>query len=179
MVIFGLKDRPRDYLALGVIKLAARLGLAPRSPRLTGAPLTLADLAINWSGISVTLRVISWSQARRISFFLMPDGGWRRALSPNPSGSLCFQDRPGAVVQFTIHKMVIPARIALAASSFAGKRSSSTELRDSWWRITVSRRTLPGAGRSCHILSLIPQKVAPSPGLPPGSPALEVRRSCD
>jgi hypothetical protein len=56
--------------------------------------------------------------------------------------------------------MVIPARIALAASSFAGKRSCSAELRDNWWRITVSRRTLPGAGRSCHILSLIPQRSA-------------------
>jgi hypothetical protein len=31
-------------------------------------------------------------------------------------------------------EMVIPARIALAASSFAGKRSRSAELRDSLWR---------------------------------------------
>jgi hypothetical protein len=58
----------------------------------------------------------------------LADGGGH---SPQTlTGSLCFQDRPGAVVQFTIHKMVIPARIALAASSFAGKHSGSAELQD-------------------------------------------------
>src|SRR5271165_3218580 len=114
MVIFGLKDRPRDYLALGVIKLAARLGLAPRSPRLTGAPLTLADLAINWSGISVTLRVISWSQARRISFFLMPDGGWRRGLSPNPFGFSLFSRQ--AWRGSPVHQMRKMRRLGIAPS---------------------------------------------------------------
>jgi hypothetical protein len=109
--------------------VAARLGLAPRSFRLTGERITLIlPSKIKWSGIPVSRRVISSSQARRISFFLMPDGG---GLSPQTfSGSLCFQDRYGAVVRFTIHKVVIPARIALAASSFAGKRSCSAELRD-------------------------------------------------
>jgi hypothetical protein len=95
--------------------------------------------------------------------FFLPHARWRMAegFHPKPLPRFYLFSRQGTTTQcFTIHKVVIPARIALAASSFAGKRSCSAELRDNWWRITVSRRTLPGAGRSCHILSLIPQRSA-------------------
>jgi len=66
---------------------------------------------------------ISPSQARRITVFLMPDkkvadsGGYpphTRLIT----GAFCFQDKAGAVVRFTIHKTVFPARIALAAFGF-------------------------------------------------------------
>ena len=62
----------------------------------------------------------------------MPDenGGWRRAFSPNHFWFYLFSRQGTATQYFTIHKVAIPARIALAASSFAGKRSSSAELRD-------------------------------------------------
>ena len=123
----------------------------------------------------------------------MADGG---GLSPQTfSGSLCFQDRYGAVVRFTIHKVVIPARIALAASSFAGKRSCSAELRDNEIGGGGGNRThslnlarigrpydchpLNATGRSCtrifgvrsvalFSVELRQRKVEPRPGIAPG-----------
>jgi hypothetical protein len=111
---------------------AARLGLAPRSPRLTGAPLTLADLAIKVVGhlgnAPSCLPVPSQAD------FFLPHARWRMAegFHPKPLPRFYLFSRQGTTTQcFTIHKVVIPARIALAASSFAGKRSCSAELRDS------------------------------------------------
>lgn len=57
-------------------KVAPRLGLAPRSFRLTGERITLI-LPRNKKmvGHLGTAPSLSSSQAKRISFFLMPDGG--------------------------------------------------------------------------------------------------------
>ena len=38
----------------------------------------------------------------------------------------------------------------------------STQATGKWWRIAVSRRALPGAGRACHVLSLIPPNGTPA-----------------
>ena len=78
--------------------------------------------------------LISWFQARRLGFFGFSPINWRMAegFHPKPlTRRFYLFSRQGTATQcFTIQKMVIPARIALAASSFAGKRSCSAELRD-------------------------------------------------
>ena len=59
---------------------------------------------------------------------------WRKAegILPKPLPRFYLFSRQGTATQyFTFHKVVFPARIALAASSFAGKRSRSAELRES------------------------------------------------
>lgn len=105
----------------------------------------------------------------------LADGGGH---SPQTlTGSLCFQDRPGAVVQFTIHKNGYPGSEShFAASSFAGKRSGSAELRDNEIGGGGGNRThslnLARIGRpyDCHP-QLLPAGVAPA------SSALEASRS--
>ena len=100
-------------------------------------------------------------------------------ILPKPLPRFYLFSRQGTATQcFTIHKVVIPARIALAASSFAGKRSDSAELRDNL--VETVRVALTTACLQDRLASTehAPPKVAPPPGLPPGSPALEVRRSC-
>src|SRR5208282_4012894 len=79
------------------LRLAPLVGLAPTDTGLKGQPHD-----------GLAFRGIKW--LRGFTSSLMPDkladGGGH---SPQTlTGSLCFQDRPGAVVQFTIHKNGYP-----------------------------------------------------------------------
>src|SRR5271165_2275749 len=146
MVIFGLKDRPRDYLALSVIKLAARLGLAPRSPRLTGAPLTLADLAIKMVGHLGTAPSISWSQARRVNLSHSCPINWRIAEGSHPKPLPrfhLFSRQVPPTAAFTIHKVALPAGIA-PAPPVPQTDALSAELRENKLRVRLpGDRTYP------------------------------------
>ena len=93
-------------------------------------------------------------------------GGRRRAFSPNLSrGSTRFQDGVPRRSTSPSIKVAFPARIALAGLRFRKPTLWSAPATGKWWRITVSRRSLPGAGRSCRILSLIPQSGTPARNL--------------
>jgi hypothetical protein len=117
-------------------KLARSRGLAPRSFGLTDRRLTLVELRIKWSGISVLPRV---SLRPKRSGFLssscpMADSGGLSPQTPYEGVLPVFKTGCRYAALHHPFKVVIPARIALAASSFAGKRSGSAELRDNWWR---------------------------------------------
>jgi hypothetical protein len=139
-------------LIAGVLKVAARLGLAPRSPRLTGAPLTLADLAnkvVGHLGNAPSCLLVP-SEAD----FFLPHARWRMAegFHPKPLPRFYLFSRQGTATQcFTIHKVVPTAGIAPAAFSFASCCS-----------VLLSYAGIGGDGGNCIHHSLLARQARPS-----------------
>ena len=126
-------------------KVARSRGLAPRSFGLTDRRLTLVELRIKWSGISVLPRV---SLRPKRSGFLssscpMADGG---GLSPQTSYEEVlpvFKTGHRYAVLHHPFKVVLPAGIAPAASSSATD-ALSAELRENKVRVRLpGHRTHP------------------------------------
>jgi hypothetical protein len=110
-------------------KLARSRGLAPRSFGLTDRRLTLVELRIKWSGISVLARV---SLRPKRSGFLssscpMADGG---GLHPKPHKREFYQfSRLGAATQhFTIHSKWLSRRESHSRPRLAPKKISIARL---------------------------------------------------
>ena len=176
----GLKGQPHDGLAFRGIKAPGR-GLAPRSFRLTGERITLI-LAWNTSGRGNTTRTCLCPGPRpgasASSASPRQSGGRRRAFSPNLfRGSTRFQDGvPQRSTSPSIkwhpyqgsHLDRQFRRLGLCLLSYRDKNGGAENRTPSLNLARIGRHY------GCH-----PQKWHRPPGLPPGSPALQVRRSCN